>query len=55
MRVRLILTASWIKENALRALLAAVGTRGEAQPALALALELRRLAHAVRLCISLAV
>jgi vancomycin aglycone glucosyltransferase len=35
-----------------RALLAAVGTRGDVQPALALALELRRLGHAVRLCIS---
>jgi vancomycin aglycone glucosyltransferase len=37
---------------ALRALLVAVGTRGDVQPALALALELRRLGHAVRLCIS---
>jgi vancomycin aglycone glucosyltransferase len=36
----------------MRALLAAVGTRGDVQPALALALELRRLGHAVRLCIS---
>jgi vancomycin aglycone glucosyltransferase len=35
-----------------RALLAAVGTRGDVQPALALALELRKLGHAVRLCIS---
>src|ERR1051326_2882943 len=36
----------------MRALLAAVGTRGDVQPALALALELRRLGHAVRLCVS---
>ena len=36
----------------MRALLAAVGTRGDVQPALALALELRRLGHEVRLCIS---
>ena len=32
----------------MRVLLAAVGTRGDVQPALALALELRRLRHAVR-------
>ena len=36
----------------MRALLAAVGTRGDVQPAFALALELRKLGHAVRLCIS---
>ena len=36
----------------MRALLAAVGTRGDVQPALALALELRKLGCAVRLCIS---
>ena len=36
----------------MRVLLAAVGTRGDVQPALALALELRKLGHAVRLCIS---
>ena len=36
----------------MRALLAAVGTRGDVQPALALAVELRKLGHAVRLCIS---
>jgi vancomycin aglycone glucosyltransferase len=36
----------------MRALLAAVGTRGDVQPALALALELRKLGHALRLCIS---
>jgi len=36
----------------MRALLAAVGTRGDVQPALALALELRKLGHAVRLCVS---
>src|SRR4029078_8013594 len=36
----------------MRALLAAVGTRGDVQPAIALALELRKLGHAVRLCIS---
>ena len=36
----------------MRALLVAVGTRGDVQPALALALELRRLGHAVRVCIS---
>jgi len=35
-----------------RVLLAAVGTRGDLQPALALALELQKLGHAVRLCIS---
>jgi vancomycin aglycone glucosyltransferase len=35
-----------------RALIAAVGTRGDVQPALALALELRKLGHAVRLCVS---
>lgn len=36
----------------MRALLTAVGTRGDVQPALALALELRRLGHEVRLCLS---
>src|SRR5262245_530036 len=36
----------------MRALLAAVGTRGDVQPAIALALELRKLGHAVRMCIS---
>jgi vancomycin aglycone glucosyltransferase len=36
----------------MRALLAAAGTRGDVQPALALALELRKRGHAVRLCIS---
>ena len=36
----------------MRALLAAVGTRGDVQPALALALELKKLGHAVRMCIS---
>lgn len=36
----------------MRALIAAVGTRGDVQPALALALEFRKLGHAVRLCIS---
>src|SRR5215468_9927480 len=36
----------------MRVLLAAVGTRGDVQPALALALELRKLGHAVRMCIS---
>src|SRR5579862_5311678 len=36
----------------MRALLVAVGTRGDVQPALALALELRTLGHAVRMCIS---
>src|SRR5215471_16068253 len=36
----------------MRALLVAVGTRGDVQPALALGLELRKLGHAVRLCIS---
>jgi hypothetical protein len=36
----------------MRALLTAVGTRGDVQPALALALELRTLGHAVRLCVS---
>jgi vancomycin aglycone glucosyltransferase len=35
-----------------RALLAAVGTRGDVQPAIAVALELRKLGHAVRMCIS---
>jgi vancomycin aglycone glucosyltransferase len=35
-----------------RALIAAVGTRGDVQPAIALALELRELGHAVRMCIS---
>ena len=38
--------------NVMRALLTAVGTRGDVQPALALALELRTLGHAVRLCVS---
>jgi vancomycin aglycone glucosyltransferase len=36
----------------MRALIAAVGTRGDVQPAIALALELRTLGHAVRMCIS---
>lgn len=36
----------------MRALLTAVGTRGDVQPALALALELRALGHEVRLCLS---
>jgi len=36
----------------MRALLAAVGTRGDVQPALALALELRKLGHEVRMCTS---
>lgn len=36
----------------MRALIAAVGTRGEAQPALGLALELQKRGHTVRLCIS---
>ena len=36
----------------MRVLLSAVGTRGDVQPALALALELRQLGHDVRLCIS---
>ena len=36
----------------MRVLLTAVGTRGDVQPALALALELRKLGHAVRLCVS---
>lgn len=36
----------------MRALLTAVGTRGDVQPALALAIELRRLGQDVRLCIS---
>ncbi|HXU33794.1 MAG TPA: glycosyltransferase [Thermoanaerobaculia bacterium] len=36
----------------MRALLTAVGTRGDVQPALALALELRKLGHEARLCIS---
>ena len=34
-----------------RVLLSAVGTRGDVQPVLALALEIRRLGHDVRLCI----
>lgn len=41
-----------IKEEVVRALLVAVGTRGDVQPALALALELRKLGHAVRMCVS---
>ena len=36
----------------MRALLAAVGTRGDVQPAIALALELRNRGHGVRMCIS---
>jgi vancomycin aglycone glucosyltransferase len=36
----------------MQALLVAVGTRGDVQPAFALALELKKLGHAVRLCIS---
>jgi vancomycin aglycone glucosyltransferase len=39
-------------QKVMRALFSAVGTRGDVQPALALALELRKLGHAVRLCIS---
>ena len=40
------------KRRTMRALLAAVGTRGDVQPALALAVELQKLGHSVRLCIS---
>lgn len=36
----------------MRALIAAVGTRGDVQPAVALALELKRSGHAARMCIS---
>ncbi len=36
----------------MRVLLAAVGTRGDVQPALGLAVELRRLGHEARLCVS---
>ena len=36
----------------MRALLAAVGTRGDVQPAMALGLELRKRGHDVRMCIS---
>ena len=36
----------------MRVLLAAVGTRGDVHPAVALALELRKRGHAVRMCIS---
>ncbi|HET7607207.1 MAG TPA: glycosyltransferase, partial [Gammaproteobacteria bacterium] len=36
----------------MRALLAAVGTRGDVQPAIALALELRKRGHEARMCIS---
>ena len=36
----------------MRALLAAVGTRGDVQPALAVALELKNRGHDVRMCIS---
>jgi vancomycin aglycone glucosyltransferase len=36
----------------MRVLLAAVGTRGDVQPAVALALELRKLGHAARMCTS---
>jgi vancomycin aglycone glucosyltransferase len=36
----------------MHALISAVGTRGDVQPALALALELRKRGHGVRLCIS---
>jgi vancomycin aglycone glucosyltransferase len=36
----------------MRALLVGVGTRGDVQPVIALALELRKLGHAARLCIS---
>ena len=36
----------------MRVLIAAVGTRGDVQPAIALALELRKLGHSVRMCIS---
>ena len=36
----------------MRALITAVGTRGDVQPAIALALELRKLGHAVRMCTS---
>ncbi|HEV7667224.1 MAG TPA: glycosyltransferase [Thermoanaerobaculia bacterium] len=40
------------QERTIRALLRAVGTRGDAQPALALALELRKLGASVRLGVS---
>src|SRR5262245_39507602 len=36
----------------MRALLAAVGIRGDVQPAVALALEWQKLGHAIRMCIS---
>ncbi len=36
----------------MRALITAVGTRGDVQPALALAIELRERGHVVRLCVS---
>src|SRR5690349_2230554 len=36
----------------MRALIAAVGTRGDVHPAVALALELEKRSHGVRLCIS---
>src|SRR5919112_2434570 len=36
----------------MRVLVSAVGTRGDVQPAVALALELRGLGHDVRLCVS---
>jgi vancomycin aglycone glucosyltransferase len=40
------------QEKVVHAVLTAVGTRGDVQPAIALAVELRRLGHSVRLCIS---
>jgi vancomycin aglycone glucosyltransferase len=39
------------KEKTMRLLVSSAGTRGDVQPVLALALEIRRLGHEVRLCV----
>jgi Glycosyltransferase family 28 N-terminal domain len=39
------------KRKTMRVLVSSAGTRGDAQPVLALALEVRKLGHEVRLCV----
>src|SRR5262245_18190794 len=51
-RVSVHVRRNGIREKGMRALLTAVGTRGDVHPALAFALELRKLGYAVRMCVS---